>query len=516
MMQFNFERVEIQTMKNIALFTFWLFTSVLISSIFATNQDESSTNWNRNNVQDELKKWLKNIQTSHQSEIKNLPSIELSKISCYDQNDVLVIFDDSDDTKERSSVDKKQHVQNMADLHAKSGRIFFKDQRKLKASNFNHGLADGIGKITLPKSSKDQFGPHAYNASFLEGNFENGCLHGLTKGFEYAPQDGVKGDPSYEEPILDFIAVYKNGYPISNLWKIIISPDGVILGYFYIEEPKIDAAPNLGIELKRQKNVVFLYPDLLNGIRGQFDNQGILIAGHRGRVVGEKSSEISGIKEILFKEDEKMVKSDVATKTHLSSTPYERDPYEKTLVDVKKSTIKNAGNGTFSIAPINAHTTIAYFNGIHLSKSDVFSWNPFKKNSVYLVEVEGENGETGFLDIPSEFASWSAYQASAGHKVNHGSKNANVGYTDCVHPIFGKILCLYSMKDIPEGTELFTRYEVALDQDGMKKALKVALELGHRYTGKSRSEFASQVRPYLKMAAQFADQIDVDTILSFK
>ena len=99
--------------------------------------------------------------------------------------------------------------------------------------------------------------------------------------------------------------------------------------------------------------MVFLYPDLLNGIRGQFDNQGILIAGHRGRVVGEKSSEISGIKEILFKEDEKMVKSDVATKTHLSSTPYERDPYEKTLVDVKKSTIKNAGNGTFSIGKFN-------------------------------------------------------------------------------------------------------------------------------------------------------------------
>ena len=77
-------------------------------------------------------------------------------------------------------------------------------------------------------------------------------------------------------------------------------------------------------------------------------------------------------------------------------------------------------------------------------------------------------------------------------------------------------LICHFFQDIPEGTELFTRYEVALDQDGMKKALKVALELGHRYTGKSRSEFASQVRPYLKMAAQFADQIDVDTILSFK
>ena len=77
------------------------------------------------------------------------------------------------------------------------------------------------------------------------------------------------------------------------------------------------------------------------------------------------------------------------------------------------------------------------------------------------------------------------------------------------------ILNLILFQDTDAGTELFTRYEVALDQDGMKKALKVALELGHRYTGKSRKDFANEVRPYLKMAAQFADQIDVDTILSF-
>ena len=62
---------------------------------------------------------------------------------------------------------------------------------------------------------------------------------------------------------------------------------------------------------------------------------------------------------------------------------------------------------------------------------------------------------------------------------------------------------------------MFTRYEVALDRDGMKKALKIGLELGHRYTGKSRKEFAHQIKPFLKMAAQFADKIDIDTLLSF-
>ena len=50
----------------------------------------------------------------------------------------------------------------------------------------------------------------------------------------------------------------------------------------------------------RQKEVIFLYPDLLNGIRGQFDNRGVLIAGHRGQVLAEKSLEPQGIKEILF------------------------------------------------------------------------------------------------------------------------------------------------------------------------------------------------------------------------
>ena len=97
----------------------------------------------------------------------------------------------------------------------------------------------------------------------------------------------------------------------------------------------------------------------------------------------------------------------------------------------------------FYTITVSANTVVAYFNGIRLTRSDVFSWNPFKKASVYLVETTDLEGNEIFLDIPQKYASWKKYKASAGHKVNH-SKTPNAGYTECEHPVFGKILCLYT------------------------------------------------------------------------
>ena len=78
------------------------------------------------------------------------------------------------------------------------------------------------------------------------------------------------------------------------------------------------------------------------------------------------------------------------------------------------------------------------------------------------------------------------------------------------------ILCNGFLQDLKKGTELFTQYEVAMDKDGMKTVLKAALEIGHRYTGKSRREFANEVRPYLQMASNFAEKLNLnDYLLSF-
>ena len=73
----------------------------------------------------------------------------------------------------------------------------------------------------------------------------------------------------------------------------------------------------------------------------------------------------------------------------------------------------------------------------------------------------------------------------------------------------------FLLQDLTKGTELFTQYEVAMDKEGMKTVLKAALEIGHRYTGKSRKEFATEVRPYLELASKFAEKINVDYLLSF-
>jgi hypothetical protein len=122
-------------------------------------------------------------------------------------------------------------------LDQSSGRLIFKDKRQLEATNFAQGIAQGLGKLTFHSHHN-----HASNDSFLAGNFKNGgCLNGLVRGYEYLPQEGIENDPSFDEPVLNLVAFYKNGFLATGgpIWKIILSPDGIVLGYFYIESDQI-------------------------------------------------------------------------------------------------------------------------------------------------------------------------------------------------------------------------------------------------------------------------------------
>ena len=55
------------------------------------------------------------------------------------------------------------------------------------------------------------------------------------------------------------------------------------------------------------------------------------------------------------------------------------------------------------------------------------------------------------------------------------------------------------MRDLDEGEELFVKYDITVDGDGLKSALKTALSLGQIFSGKSRREFVKEVKPYLKV-----------------
>jgi hypothetical protein len=130
---------------------------------------------------------------------------------------------------------------------------------------------------------------------------------------------------------------------------------------------------------------------------------------------------------------------DLSNKTHISSTPMLRDPYEARTVAVRQSAIPGAGQGVFVTRDVAAYTVVSYFNGVRIKEKDVFMQ---RKKSPYLVEI-GEGDD--FLDVPGELSDWNRYQASSGHKINHGRK-ANGRYTECEHPRFGLVHCMQITK----------------------------------------------------------------------
>ena len=90
---------------------------------------------------------------------------------------------------------------------------------------------------------------------FHKNTFKNSfyffrCLHGLIRGFEYLPLDGIDNDPSFDSPIIDFVAYYKKGYVNGPIWRILYSPDGIVLGYYYVERPQLPNKANLDFEFK--------------------------------------------------------------------------------------------------------------------------------------------------------------------------------------------------------------------------------------------------------------------------
>ena len=56
---------------------------------------------------------------------------------------------------------------------------------------------------------------------------------------------------------------------------------------------------------------------------------------------------------------------------------------------------------------------------------------------------------------------------------------------------------------------------MALDGAGLKVALKAALKLGHFFSGKTKEEFVRGIKPYMKIASEFANNIEMSNFIKF-
>ena len=163
---------------------------------------------------------------------------------------------------------------------------------------------------------------------------------------------------------------------------------------------------------------LFVYPDVSTAISGEFENNGILISGREVSLKASTYDKNSNLLRLQISEEVgPEFTNDIATDTELSKNPLQRDPYEMKYVDIARSEIPKAGEGVFLKHDVGSGDIVAYFNGVKFQKKDAFSWNPFKKKSVFLIDFEDDKGNEIFLDIPEKFVNSSQYNATSGHKV---------------------------------------------------------------------------------------------------
>eukprot|EP00094_Tigriopus_californicus_P006204 TCALIF_05970-PA protein Name:"Similar to setd7 Histone-lysine N-methyltransferase SETD7 (Halocynthia roretzi)" AED:0.01 eAED:0.01 QI:153/1/0.8/1/1/1/5/0/491 len=439
-----------------------------------------------NSFPDELRLWINDMESSAIDPlgIKDMPSDDPLSTSCFSEDDVEAIFAKSGDNK-TSKLEMKP-LTNLQDLHG-AGRIVFKNGTRLESSYFQSGWVRNGFPAMMYSTDKTTF--------FLGNMVRGGCFHGLVRGF------------NVNTGFVSLILSFDNGTPNGPMWNVQRSKiDNYLVGLLYQGEAKFSAqTPPLDFTGKR---ISFVYPDFNTTIQGSF-KKGVMLLTQEVIMKGLSTTK-TGLKVLQTSEPFGVpYKRDVSTGTFLSSDPLLRDPFESKMVTVGTSSIPNAGDGVFTLQDIPKGTVIAYFNGIRLKEKHIF--NPmriFTKKSVYLVEI-GEYDD--FLDIPAQYSNWTTYQATAGHKVNHGKKD-NCKYSECQHPRFGTVLCLAVNKDVKAGSELFTLYNVSFDKQGMKSLLKTALSIGHLVSGKDKKTFVKGVKPYLHMASKWAELIKIDDL----
>ena len=166
------------------------------------------------------------------------------------------------------------------------------------------------------------------------------------------------------------------------------------------------------------KNIIYLYPDLVNGIQGRFVDSK-LIAGHICTVKGvelDPKCEMLIPKVLVENNDIAStikIKRDVSTKNRISYSPLVPDAWEQQRVEVRTSLLEtpegiDAGEGLFAKTRIRKGQIVALFNGVR-QESEKNSW------SEYRIRLSGDTD----IDIPAECTNIRNYCATLCHKANH-------------------------------------------------------------------------------------------------
>ena len=223
------------------------------------------------------------------------------------------------------------------------------------------------------------------------------------------------------------------------------------------------------------RDIIFIYPDLLTGLRGRFVD-GILEEGNAVNIVGERCN--NGLKEIktrLSKEDRKIVWAKHETNaSYIGLHPTVVDPHEKRALYVGQSGITTATEGLFAKKIFSPGNLISYYSGQKTYISNIIHKHNMTNDQI--VSAASYNFAIGqsapsswgypadlIIDVGSKYRNTTMYQTTLGHKANHKFGDTNVIFDTVDHPIMGGIACLVATKEIDEHEEIFVDYNYDLD-----------------------------------------------------
>ncbi|XP_028314817.1 histone-lysine N-methyltransferase SETD7 isoform X1 [Gouania willdenowi] len=297
--------------------------------------------------------------------------------------------------------------------------------------HFIHGEKNGKGKFFF------------FDGSTLEGFYVDDALQGhgvytyedgaVLKG-TYV--DGELNGPAHEfdaEGHMVFKGQHKDNVRCGECW--LYNPDGGC----------VFGAVNKDGEMTGN-SLAYIYPDNFTGLYGSFVDAELIQAE---------------VAQIVFGQDEKprfktshnspKYSYDKSTSSCIATHALLPDPYESLRVFVANSKIKGAGQGLFAKVDVEPDTVMAFYNGVRITHSEVDSrdW-ALNGNTISL-------NEDTVIDVPQPFDQLDRYCASLGHKANH-SFTPNCKYDPFVHPRFGPIKCVRTLRAVQKGEELTVAY----------------------------------------------------------
>ncbi|CAF91934.1 unnamed protein product, partial [Tetraodon nigroviridis] len=289
--------------------------------------------------------------------------------------------------------------------------------------------------------------------STLEGFFVEDALQGQGTytnndgGILYGTYfDGELNGPAQEfdgDGCLVFRGQYKNNSRCGECW--FYHPDG----------GSVFGELNENEEMTGE-SIAYIYPDRRTALYGSFVD-GELIMARLATVTcignGRPRFEISP--------NSPVYSSDKSTPTCIATHTLLPDPYESQRVFVADSLIKGAGQGLFAKVDAEANTVMSFYNGVRITHTEVDSrdW-ALNGNTISL-------DEDTVIDVPQPFDAVKIYCASLGHKANH-SFTPNCKYEPFVHPRFGPIKCIRTIKSVKKDEELVVAYGYTHESTGGK------------------------------------------------